>query len=321
MNIEKLIKYWKLIRPKYYNTLTRVLVVSGLTLLSKPLWLDFLNIFFEKFELSLIGEKDWIIGLTIIILALIYNIIHRYIDLNHERKSKPAFQNVSKHSFKSFGELCQEIIPILNDNKYVFETTGPNSDIGNVEPLRTDLTMWNKLKNEVIAPNNLAIKRLIESNQNLIPNQYEKVFKAMVLHIEAFDEHLRNPEFDYSNFQFPKEFSEIILNASFEKAKTDKSLLKKKHWLEKRIAKINTLDWFIFGSTVYTPKKANDFDLAMLVEQNSMQKDSTLSKKIDALKFDYKIKFKQDLHLTIFNETEKSDYDKFANNNTLKIEM
>jgi hypothetical protein len=290
-------------------------------LLSKPLWLDFLNIFFEQFEFSLIGEIDWMIGLTVIILALIYNIIHRYIDLNHERKSKPAFKNVSENKFKSFGELCQEIVPILNDNKYIFETTGPNSNIENVEPLRTDLTIWNKLKNEVIAPNNLAIKKLIKSNENLIPNKYENVFKAMVLHIEAFNEHLRNPEFDYSNFQFPKEFSEIILAASFEEAKTDKNLLKKKNWLEKRIAKTNTLDWFIFGSTVYTPKKANDFDIAMLVEQNLMQIDSKLSKEVDALKFDYKIKFKQDLHLTIFNKSEKSDYERFADNNTLKIEM
>tara|TARA_R110002012_G_scaffold6480_3_gene29760 strand:- start:10756 stop:11721 length:966 start_codon:yes stop_codon:yes gene_type:complete len=321
LNIDKLIKYWKLIRPKYYNTLTRILVLSGIMLLSKPLWLDFLNIFFEKLELSLIGENDWKIGLITIVIALIYNIIHRYIDLNHERKSKPAFENVNKHKLKSFGELCQEIIPILNDNKYIFETTGPNSNIENLEPLRTDLTIWNKLKNEVIAPNNLAIKKLIELNQNLIPNQYENVFRAMVLHIDAFDEHLRNPEFDYSNFQFPKEFQKITLDASFEEAKTDRSFLKKINWLERRIAKTNTLEWFIFGSTVYTPAKANDFDIAMLVEHISIQMDNKLSKEIDALKFDYKIKFKQDLHLTIFNKSEKLDYETFADNNTLKIEM
>ena len=87
MNIEKLIKYWKLIRPKYYNTLTRILILGGIALLSKPLWLDFLNIVFKELEFSLIGEKDWILGLTIIVLALIYNTIHRYIDLNHEKKA------------------------------------------------------------------------------------------------------------------------------------------------------------------------------------------------------------------------------------------
>jgi hypothetical protein len=295
--------------------------LSGLALLSKPLWLDLLNIIFKKLDFSLIGEKDWVLGLTIIVLALIYNTIHRYIDLNHERKSEPAFKNVSIDNIKSFGELCQEIIPILNDNKYVFETTGPNSNTGNMEPMRTDLTMWNKLKNDVIAPNNLAIKTLIESNQNLIPNKYENIFKKMVLHIEAFNEHLKNSEFDYSNFQFPKEFPKIILDYSFEKAKTDKVLLKKKRWLEKKIAKINILNWFIFGSTVYAPKKANDFDLAMLVEENSTEMNSSLSKKIEALKFDYKIKFKQDLHLTIFNKLEKNDYETFANNNILKIEI
>lgn len=321
MNIEKLIKYWKLIRPKYYNTLTRILILGGLALLSKPLWLDFLNIIFEEFEFSLIGEKDWIIGLTIIVLALIYNTIHRYIDLNHERKSEPAFKNVSKNNIKTFGELCQEIIPILNDNKYIFQTTGPNSNAHNVEPLRTDLTIWNKLKKEVIAPNNLAIKQLIESNQKLIPNKHENLFREMVLHIEAFDEHLQNPEFDYSDFQFPNEFPKIVLESSFEKAKTDKKILKKKRWLEKRIAKLNITDSFIFGSTVYTPNKANDFDLAMLVEQNSIPLNGNLNKNLEDIKFDYKIKFKQDLHLTIFNKTEKSDYETFANDNNLKIAM
>lgn len=321
MDIEKIIKYWKLIRPKYYNSLTRILIFGGLALLSKPLWLDFLNIIFEELEFSLIGEKDWIIGLAIIIFALIYNTIHRYIDLNHERKSEPAFKNVSKNNIKTFGELCQEITPILSDNKYIFQTTGPNSNAHNIEPLRTDLTIWNKLKKEVIAPNNLAIKKLIESNQNLIPKKHENLFREMILHIEAFNEHLANPEFDYSDFQFPNEFPTIVLEASFEEAKTDKNMLKKKRWLEKKIAKLNILDWFIFGSTVFTPNKANDFDLAMLVKQNSIPLDSSLNKKLEEMEFDYKVKFKQDLHLTIFNKTEKSEYENFANDNNLKIVM
>ncbi|MWB94197.1 hypothetical protein GON26_07470 [Flavobacterium sp. GA093] len=313
MTIEDFIK---LIRPKYYNRLTRLLVVSGIALLSKPVWLDILNLFLGGLKLSIIGEFDWLLGLVIIIIALIYNTYHRKLDLEHESKSKPAFQEVQYIKFTYFGNLCQEILPILKDNEYIFLNTGPtcSNDLG---PLRTDLTVWEKLKKKAILPNNKAIKKLIKNNFQLVPEKYGALFNKMLLHIDAFKKHVKNPNFDYSEFQFPKQFAEVIFAESFEYAKTNKNLVKKHEWIRKNINEKYVLDWIIFGSIVFTPEKASDLDLAILMhEENDFDQLSTY---IEGLKFDFKIKFKKDLHVSIFENTEVLDFISFSEKNPLKI--
>lgn len=318
MNIKSLVDIFKLLRPKYYNILTRILVFGGLTLLSKPIWVDILNVAFSEFQFSLIGEYDWAVGLTVIVLALTYNTIHKYLDLKYEKPNIPAFNQTEYKSFTDFGELCQEILPILKDNEYIFKTTGPNSSRDNKGELRTDLTMWEELKREVIKPNNEAIKNLINNNKTIIPSKYENDFKRMILHIEAFQKHIQNPDFDYSEFQFPKTFPDIILTNCFESAKTDKELKRQLNWLSKNLNPLNLSKWIAFGSAILTPKKANDFDIAIL-----LNKDTDLSetnRKIENIKFDFKVKFRIPLHITIFEETNKTDFSSFVDFNQLKIE-
>ncbi len=318
MNIKSLAEIFKLLRPKYYNILTRLLVFGGLTLLSKPIWVDILNIAFSEFQFSLIGEYDWAIGLTVILLALTYNTIHKYLDLKYEKPNEPAFNQAEYKSFSDFGELCQEILPILNDNEYIFKTTGPNSGRDNTGELRMDLTMWEDLKKEVISPNNEAIKKLIKDNTEIIPSKYENDFKRMVLHIDAFQKHIENPNFDYSEFQFPKTFPDIILTHCFEKAKSDKILKRKLKWLSKNLKPLNLFHWIAFGSAILTPKKASDFDIAILLDKATDLNET--NKKIEIIKFDFKVKFRQPLHITLFEETKKTDFLEFVDFNKLKIE-
>lgn len=318
MNIKSLAEIFKLLRPKYYNILTRILVFGGLTLLSKPIWVDILNIAFSEFQFSLIGEYDWAIGLTIILLALTYNTIHKYLDLKYEKPNEPAFNQAEYKSFSDFGELCQEILPILKDNEYIFKTTGPNSGRDNTGKLRTDLTIWEELKKEVIKPNNEAIKNLIKDNKAIIPSKYENDFKRMVLHIDAFQKHIENPNFDYSEFQFPKTFPDIILTHCFERAKNDKILKRKLKWLSKNLKPLNASHWIAFGSAVLTPKKASDFDIAILLDKATDLNET--NKKIESIKFDFKVKFRQSLHITLFEETNKADFLEFVDFNQLKIE-
>lgn len=316
MNIKTLYKIIKLFRPEYYDTITRILVVGGLALLSKPIWVDILNIFLFKFKLSIVGEYDWLLGLIIIILSLIYNTTHKYLGYKFEKKSEPAYKKVNYKTFSDFGKLCQEILPILKDNEYIFKTTGPNSTSDYTNVLRTDLTMWEKFKKEVIKPNNFAIKKLITENRHIISNKFDNEFNKMLLHIDAFNHHIENPNFDYSEFQFPKEFSKIILLKAFETAKSDKMLLKKIKWISLNINKDYLEEWFVFGSIVYMPEKANDLDLAVLL--NNKVNIETIKSNLNKLKFDFKLKYKMDLHLTIFDN--KSDFLIFASNNPFKIE-
>lgn len=318
MNIKSLAEIFKLLRPKYYNILTRILVFGGLTLFSKPIWVDILNIAFSEFQFSLIGEYDWAIGLTVILMALTYNTIHKYLDLKYEKLNEPAFNQTEYKLFSDFGELCQEILPILKDNEYIFNTTGPNSGRDNIGELRTDLTMWEELKEKVIKPNNEAIKNLIKDNKAIIPSKYENDFKKMVLHIDAFQKHIENPNFDYSEFQFPKTFPDIILAHCFERAKNNKILKRKLKWLSKNLKLLNASQWIAFGSAVLTPKKASDFDIATLLDEGTDLNETY--KKIETIKFDFKVKFRQPLHITLFENTNKADFSEFVDFNKIKIE-
>lgn len=314
----KLVEILRLLIPKYYNILTRILVFGGLTLLSKPIWVDILNVVLTEFQFSLIGEFDWAIGLTVILLALTYNTFHKYLDLKYEKTNEPAFNQTKYNSFSDFGELCQEILPILRDNEYIFKTTGPNSGCDNIGELRTDLTMWEELKRKIIRPNNEAIKNLIEINNMIIPSQYKNDFKKMVLHIEAFQKHIDNPNFDYSEYQFPKNFPDIILRHCFEYTKNDKILKSKLNWLSKKLTPLELNHWIAFGSAILTPKKASDFDIAILLNKGTDLNE--INKKIESIKFDFKVKFRKPLHITLFEENNKAAFSEFVNFNQLKIE-
>jgi hypothetical protein len=290
-------------------------MVAGIALLSKPVWIDILNLFLNGWKLSIIGEFDWLLGLIIIVLALTYNLIHRYIDLKYDYQSKPAFEVVNYKSFKEFGHLCQEILPIIKDNEYIFLNTGPNSGCDNLDALRTDLTMWEKLKVDAIIPNNEAIKKLIRDNKPIIPTVHEEIFNKMLLHIDAFKEHIQNPKFDYSEYQFPNNFSKILIEESLLSASRSKQLKKIQSWIFKKLNKKFIPSWFIFGSIILTPRNAHDVDLALYINENSDAYNF-----IDEIKFDFKIKFKLELHVTIFLPKDYEAYKLFSAKNPIKID-
>jgi hypothetical protein len=316
--IDKVIEIIKLFSPKYYDRITKIIILAGIGLLSKPLWVDILNIFLYKFSFNLIGENDWIIGLTLIVLALIYNTIQSFLHLKYNHESKPAFQNITNKTLSSYGNLCQEIFPLIKDNEYIFKSTGPNSNMGTLEPLRTDFTLWRRLRRDVILPNNNAIKKLIEENRALIPAKHNELFNKMILHIEAFNEHIINPDFDYSAFQFPEGFAEIVTKTSFETAKENKELKKKVKWISRKLKTAYISNWIIFGSIVLTPEKANDVDIAVFL--NDSIDFEKANEKLMQLKFDFKLKFRRDLHMSIFDSKSLSAFKKFSKNNLQKIE-
>jgi hypothetical protein len=321
IDIEKLGKLITLLRPKYYNVVTRILVIAGIALVSKPIWIDILNIFIVEFKFALIGEFDWALGLAIIVLSLIYNTLNRYLDLSFDQQSRPAFNNVKFKLFKSFGELCQEVLPLLKDNEYIFNTTGPNSSAVNDGNLRMDLSLWDKLKKEAIVPNNEAIKRLIIDNKNLVPDSHKSTFNRMLLHIDAFNAHIQNANVDYSEYQFPKEFAKIISQTSYEAAQKSKVLAKQKGWLAKRLRRPIVVSWFLFGSSIFIPGKSRDTDLVILMSRPISSSNCEILKTLEQLKLDFKIKFKQGLHITLFDSNNTRDYEDFGFKNPLKFEV
>ena len=47
-NIDKFERLINLIKPKFYNKLTWFVVGAGLTVISKPMWLEILNVLLKK---------------------------------------------------------------------------------------------------------------------------------------------------------------------------------------------------------------------------------------------------------------------------------
>jgi hypothetical protein len=321
--LEKLEKIIRLLKPKYYNRITYVLVICGTSLLTKPLWLELLNFFFETnnenntdFQFSIVGEWDWLLGLIVIIIGLIYNTRNRLIDLKSEPKSQPEYKNVGILKYKSFEKICQVIYPILKDNEYVFKTVGPNSGADVQEELRTDFTMWYKYRSETIIPNNQKIKDILNANTSIYDRETEALVNQMTLHIDAFEEHIRNEDFDYSAYQFPIEFKNLVENNCLNYAETSKVFLARQKWLNKKIKKIQPNEWYIFGSSIFIPEKAKDVDIVLFFEHKN---NKVVQSKMKVLKMDFKLKFSCNLHDTIFYQNEQEQYQNFIDYNEYKI--
>lgn len=305
----------RLFWPKFYNRSTWVIITFALPLLSKPLWIEILNIFLPELKLQIIGQYDWLIGLLLIVSALVYNIISRYHELKYRPVDNFAFERVSFKKAKTFIDLAQEILPLLKENEYIFKNLGPNSNFDSEGELRTDLTLWHKKKVEIIEPNNDVIKELLERNKEVIPQNHLDLIQQLKMHIDAFKEHLRNPNFDYRQHQFPIEFYDLILDSCKTAGYNSRIINKSLKWLSKRISKLDAKDWFLFGSILLYPKKALDTDIALQM-QNTSQFDS-----LGSLKIDYKLKFKKNLDITVFHSDENDEYEKFKSLNHIKNQI
>lgn len=321
---ETLYTILRLFKPKYYNIVTGSLIACGISLLSKPLWLSLINWGIEssnenykKINIPVLDEYDWILGLFTIIITLRWHTKNRLIDLKESNQAEPAYLKSNKKIFQSLEQLCQEIYPILIDNEYLFKTVGPNSGAStSEEPLRTDFTLWYKFRSESILPNNSKIKELLQLNSAIFNREFKELANKMILHIDAFEEHVKNDNYDYSEFQFPFEFKSMIESICYDSGIKSKTFLDKKNWVNKKLKKKNFSQWYFVGSSLLSPAKANDFDLVVYLNDEITEETQSTLKEIE---FDFKLKFKTEIHLTLFITEEKSEYEKFLEFNHFKV--
>lgn len=116
--------------------------------------------------------------------------------------------NIGK--IESFSDLCQTLLPYFQENGVVFKNFGPNSGASTTEPLRWDLNLWYKSREDVIVPNNKIISSLVKKFKHLIPEEHLKVFDAFLIHSYAFQKHCEDNNFDYSEHQFPVAIIDIL---------------------------------------------------------------------------------------------------------------
>lgn len=96
MNIDKIIEIIKLFKPSFYNKITWTIVVAGITLLGTPLLERILNAILEKeYNITITDDKDSLIGVLLVVIALTYNLITSYFDRYLLEKQN----NLKKKSF------------------------------------------------------------------------------------------------------------------------------------------------------------------------------------------------------------------------------
>ena len=148
--IDKIERIINLIKPKFYNKLTWFVVGTGLTIVSKPLWIEILNaILNKKYQLNITDGNDAFIGLSLVITALIYNLFTVYFDkflISKQVSLKEEKQiNKDKELFNKFLETLpsNDNINFLNNHDFVNPF-----NIRNMDGLENFVETWSNAETE-----------------------------------------------------------------------------------------------------------------------------------------------------------------------------
>ena len=131
--------------------------------------------------------------------------------------------------FNDFESLKEEVIPLLIENKKIFETYY----------LGEEKELWNILENKVLA-NNAQLRYLFEQNLELFQRHTEKSYsnleyiKTFILHTEEFEKTRFNEE-KTRKILFPQE-----INSMFGISPIEDSFLQSTESLEDLITKLNS---------------------------------------------------------------------------------
>jgi hypothetical protein len=125
----------------------------------------------------------------------------------HSKKINEIF-NIKQ--YKNRNEARQSVLPILNENKTIFDIYGPMTD-ERFNPESEMPKMWLSKIRQNILPNNRKLLRILDSNYNLLTDEEIKIaekFRQHVLDLEL--KHLNNQ--DINGIQFPSKLHFVFNN-------------------------------------------------------------------------------------------------------------
>lgn len=111
--VERARKVIELIRPKFYNSLTWSIVISGLGLMSKPLWLTLIGHFLEtSIEFSITDGSDTLWGFALVVTGLVYHLIntglYEFVLARVEKAGNVKREEHDTEVFRSLDEMMGE---------------------------------------------------------------------------------------------------------------------------------------------------------------------------------------------------------------------
>jgi predicted nucleotidyltransferase len=212
-------------------------------------------------------------------------------------------------TFKNCKSASKHLIKLMEENERVFKECGPNSSQHNHEELKMEFSVWENAKQNIIVPNNKEIYRVISNFKKL--SEYEQsLVNKMKSHIEHFEVHVDNPDVDYSEHQFPMEFSELVYSYKNISRKHKKKLDKINNWLKLELASLNIESAFLFGSFLYS-ENYHDIDLLIKTKDSNYQCIKKTAMSLKKLNEKFSTELNEKLHISIFSELESSDFEQF----------
>lgn len=305
-----LTKLNSILNPQFEKKIIWVLMTFGFFLIGYRNLLNLITTFefkYKDFFLKISPENETDIFLKIIgILFVLISSYFFYVIF---------IKNKDKIKFKTLKEASSSIKMILEDNKRIFKSYGPNSSLNRVDDIRTNeqLSVWNYNKKKKIIPNNEKIYLILQNIDNLEEDEIKHV-NDMKSHIEAFKSHVYNKNVDYTKHQFPILFSILINKYCNNGLLKDKYFIKYLSWIISFINKnqIDIKHKDLFGSTLYD-KKPNDIDILIYIEKDDNLILLHNSKLLNKMSKDFKNKFNKELHQTVFTKNEEVAYKDFKN--------
>lgn len=310
----------KFISPYYYNVITKIIVICSVGLLSQPYWQEVFNSILSNVGLSITESYHPIAAVFVLVIGLSYNAISHYIMLEHSKKEPIPQKDISEcRVFEGFNDVCQALIPLVEDNKYIFETYGPNSSAASMGELRTDMELWHQSRIDYIVPNNELISCIINKNKSLIPFKYKDSFNKLNSHIYAFKKHVENPNFDYTSHQFPANFDATIKDVCVKENTIDKDFIKITKWIDRKVCFNGVNEKRVFGSFLFSTSNSKDIDLVILLDENAEL--PKISKYLKRIEYQAKLKFKKPIHTSVFLSNEQDNYEEFVKKNKYNYQL
>lgn len=126
---------------------------------------------------------------------------------NHETSIKNLFQILK---FLTKSDLRKHLTPILEENKSIFKTYGPNSLAAQKDPMSSGLN-WERLSIQKILPNNRTIEKVIDANLKFLTEAERNIFYNFKIHREGFEFNKLSGDVNPSVTPFPTDFDKILL--------------------------------------------------------------------------------------------------------------
>jgi hypothetical protein len=124
---------------------------------------------------------------------------------SHKEKLAAAF-NIKM--FDTRADARAAVIPLLRENKYVFDRYGPHTD-ERFNPESSLPAQWRIKIRTVIIPNNRKILNIVEANSKFLNDEEFDAVENFRQHVKDFEaKHLDNSQ--YNGLQFPVQFDKIF---------------------------------------------------------------------------------------------------------------